>query len=62
MREYLGVRYGHQWWRSRKAGDELRDIWNAGSRYDVEELARLMGFDMNVELMIRELTTAMSGA
>jgi hypothetical protein len=45
FREYLKTRYGRRWWTARKAGEELIDIWNTGSRYSVEELASLLGFD-----------------
>jgi hypothetical protein len=44
LREHLRTRHGRRWWASRKAGDELRDLWNTSSRYTVEELARLIGF------------------
>ena len=51
------MRHGHRWWASRKAGDELIDLWNTASRYSVEELARLIGFgeisfDLIAELLI----------
>lgn len=35
--------YGNRWWSNRKASDELRDIWNTGSRYSVEKLAASLG-------------------
>lgn len=41
LAEHLRSRYGARWWSSRAAGDELIDLWNTGSRYAVEELARL---------------------
>lgn len=44
LREHLRTRWGRRWWASRKAGDELIDLWNTASRYRVEELARLVGF------------------
>lgn len=43
LREHLRTRYGRRWWASRRAGDELIDLWNTASRYTVEELARLLG-------------------
>lgn len=43
LREYLKTRHGHNWWRARKAGEMIIDIWNTGHRYTVEELARLLG-------------------
>ncbi|HLL14982.1 MAG TPA: hypothetical protein VK388_07960 [Pyrinomonadaceae bacterium] len=41
--EYFRTRYGHRWWSTNKAADELIDMWNTGSRYTVEELASLAG-------------------
>jgi hypothetical protein len=43
MREHLKTRYGHAWWRARKAGEMISDIWNTGHRYRVEELASIIG-------------------
>ena len=59
LREYLRVRHGYRWWASRKAGDELIDLWNTASRYSVEDLARLIGFgeislDLITELLTRD--------
>ena len=63
LREYLRVRYGHRWWTSRKAGDELIDLWNTASRYSVEELARQIGFgDLSFDLLAEVITTALAGA
>lgn len=61
LREYLRVRYGNRWWASRKAGDELIDLWNTASRYSVEELARLIGFEISFELIAELLSTTLSG-
>jgi hypothetical protein len=57
LQEYLRVRHGHRWWASRRAGDELIDLWNTASHYSVEELARLVGFgeisfDLIAELLM----------
>ena len=63
LREYLRVRYGHRWWTSRKAGDELIDLWNTASRYSVEELARQVGLgDLSFDLLAEVMTTALAGA
>jgi hypothetical protein len=37
--DHFRSNYGNRWWSARRASDELRDIWNTGSRYSVEELA-----------------------
>jgi hypothetical protein len=57
LREYLRTRHGRRWWASRKAGDELIDLWNTSSRYTVEELARLIGFgEVSFDLLADTLT------
>ncbi|CAN5279051.1 hypothetical protein BH18ACI2_BH18ACI2_14830 [soil metagenome] len=57
LREYLRTRYGHRWWDSRKAGDELIDLWNTASRYTLEELASLTGVGaLDVELLADALS------
>jgi hypothetical protein len=60
LREHLRVRWGRRWWASRKAGDELIDLWNTSSRYTVEELARLIGFgEISFDLLAESLIAAM---
>jgi hypothetical protein len=55
------VRYGRRWWSSRKAGDELIDLWNTASRYSVEELAQHIGFgDISFELLADTLIANVS--
>ena len=43
LREHLKSRFGARWWTSRKAGEELIDLWNTGNRYTAESLASLVG-------------------
>lgn len=43
LEEHLRTRAGRRWWASRRAGDDLIDLWNTASRYRVEELASLAG-------------------
>jgi hypothetical protein len=43
MREYLKTHFGLRWWASRKGGETLIDLWNAGRRYTLEELASMIG-------------------
>jgi hypothetical protein len=60
LREHLRTRYGRRWWASRRAGDELIDLWNTSSRYTVEELARIIGFgEISFELLADTLIAAM---
>lgn len=62
LREHLRTRYGRRWWASRKAGDELIDMWNTSSRYTVEELARMIGFgEISFDLLADTLMAALTG-
>jgi hypothetical protein len=61
LREHLRTRHGHRWWATRRAGDELIDLWNTSSRYTVEELAKLIGFnELSFELLADSLISAVS--
>jgi hypothetical protein len=61
LREYLRTRHGKRWWSSRRAGDELIDLWNTSSRYTVEELAKMIGFgELSFELLADSLIAAVS--
>ncbi|CDM64693.1 hypothetical protein PYK22_00688 [Pyrinomonas methylaliphatogenes] len=59
-RDRLRTRYGRAWWRSRRARDELIDVWNTGARYHLEELAPLIGageldYESMAEMMVEAL-------
>lgn len=57
--EHLRSRHGARWWSRRAAGDELIDLWNAGSRYTVEELAPLaFAGTLDAELLSSSLNAA----
>jgi hypothetical protein len=52
LREHLRSRHGRRWFASRAAGGELVDVWNTGSRYRAEELARMLwGGDLSFDLL-----------
>jgi len=62
LEEHLRTKFGTRWWRSSRAGDELRDLWNTASRHHVEELARLIGFgDVTLELAVARLSHTIAG-
>lgn len=61
LREHLRTRYGRRWWATRKAGDDLVDLWNTSSRYNVEELAKLIGIgEISFDLLADTLMAAMA--
>jgi hypothetical protein len=43
LRNYLMTRYGRKWWKSKRAGNLLKEIWNTGNRYTVEEISSQIG-------------------
>lgn len=62
FREHLRERHGRHWFDSRRAGEELIDVWNTGSRYRVEELAGLLwGGEAGVELLAAASLAALDG-
>jgi hypothetical protein len=63
LAEHLRSRHGARWWSSRAAGDELIDLWNTGSRYAAEELARLaLSAAPDAELLASSLDAAASAS
>lgn len=55
-REHLKSSYGSDWWRNRRAGEMLIDVWNTGYRYPPAELARMVGFGpLDFQWLIDEL-------
>ena len=62
LREHLRGRHGRRWFDSRRAGEELIDVWNTASRYRVEELARLLwGGELGVEVLVDASAAALEG-
>ena len=56
------VRHGRRWFESRRAGEELIDVWNTASRYRAEELSKLItGSEPSFELLADALTNAFAG-
>lgn len=43
LEDYLKRRYGSRWYRSKKAGDFLKEVWETGERYSADELAAQIG-------------------
>lgn len=63
FREHLRARHGRRWFESRRAGEELIDVWNTASRYRVEELSRLVwGGELSFDPLADALVAALEGA
>ena len=62
FREHLRSRHGRRWFESRRAGEELIDVWNTASRYHVEELSRLLwGGEPSFEVLADSYVAALDG-
>lgn len=60
--EHLRTEHGRRWWATRGARDELIDMWNTGSRYSVEDLARLAcGGPLDFDLLAETTTGSLNG-
>jgi hypothetical protein len=63
LREHLRARHGRRWFESRRAGEELIDVWNTASRYHVEELGQLLwGGESGADLLADASLAALGGA
>ena len=55
LREYLKTRFDRSWWKSKRAGDFLKEIWYTGDRYSADEMAAQIGFGkISFDLLIDE--------
>jgi hypothetical protein len=43
LTQWLRERFGHRFWRTRRAGDLLKELWNTGGTYTADALAREIG-------------------
>jgi hypothetical protein len=60
--EHLRGRHGRRWFESRRAGEELIDVWNTASRYGAEELSKLLwGGEPGFELLADASIAALEG-
>ncbi|HLG17699.1 MAG TPA: hypothetical protein VJH03_24865 [Blastocatellia bacterium] len=41
--DYLRTRFGKSWWRSRRAGGFLKELWETGERFTADEIAAQLG-------------------
>ena len=43
LRDHLMTRFGSYWWKSRRAGRFMKEMWELGDRYTADEIAALIG-------------------
>ncbi len=55
LKDYLKTHYGNKWWQSRRAGNLLKEMWEVGTLYSVEEFAKQLGLgSLIIELLETE--------
>lgn len=52
FRDYLKTHFGYKWWQNCKAGNLLKDMWDVGTLYSIEEFSQQLGLG---ELVIEPL-------
>jgi len=56
LRATLKERFGEEWFNNNEAGTFLKNLWADGQKYDVVEIARMLGHkDLNIELLLSSL-------
>lgn len=57
LQEYIYRKYGRGWYRKKKAGSFLRELWYYGQKYPAEEILLQLGFDrMDIGYLTNSLT------
>jgi hypothetical protein len=60
LRDRLKTRFGEHWWRSARAGNFLKEIWETGDRYTADEMAAQIGVaPITFDSLIDEFNEAM---
>lgn len=56
LEEYIYTKFGRDWYKKKKAGSFLRELWQYGQKYPPEEILSQLGFDkMDISYLIDTL-------
>ncbi|MFQ5699759.1 MAG: hypothetical protein ACE5IL_15960 [Myxococcota bacterium] len=56
LAEWLRLEFGERFWRARRAGELLKELWNTGTTYDLDGLACELGLgEISVDPLIESL-------
>ena len=56
LKDHMHQKFGYSWFKSKKAGDFLQEIWSYGQRYGPEEVLSQLGFnDLDISFLIDSL-------
>ncbi len=57
LKDYMHRKFGYSWFKEKKAGDFLREIWSYGQKYDPVEVLIQLGFkDLDINYLIDSLS------
>lgn len=56
LKEYIYEKFGRSWYKNKKAGVFLKELWNYGQKYSAEEILSQLGFErMDIDYLISSL-------
>lgn len=56
LAEWLRLEFGERFWRVRRAGELLKELWNTGTRYDLDGIASELGLgEISIEPLVDSL-------
>lgn len=62
LRDYILNKFGKYWFKSKKAGDFLKELWNYGQKYLPEEILDFLGYkSMDINYLINNTINIIKG-
>ena len=53
LKDYILTKFGSSWFKSKKAGDLLKELWSYGQKYSPEEILDFLGYkNMDIDYLI----------
>jgi Zn-dependent M32 family carboxypeptidase len=58
LKDYIHRKFGYGWFKQKKAGDFLKELWSYGQKYNTAEILEQLDFEgLDVNYLIDSLTT-----
>jgi hypothetical protein len=58
LKDYIHTKFGYGWFKQKKAGDFLKELWSYGQKYNTAEILEQLDFEgLDVNYLIDSLTT-----
>ena len=62
LNDYMLNNFGYLWYKKKKAGDFLRELWSYGQKYSVQEILSQLGYkDLNINYLTEQLISGIAG-